>query len=116
MATAEEALVAKVLDQRKVVINRGSDAGVAMGQVFVVFERGEDVTDPASGESLGALELVKGKGHVIHVQQRMAILELEAPEQARTRTLSEIMATLSGQPDSPEPTPHVKVGDSARPA
>jgi hypothetical protein len=26
------------------------------------------------------------------------------------------MATLSGQPDKPEPTPHVKVGDSARPA
>jgi hypothetical protein len=115
MATAEEALVAKVLDQRKVVINRGSDAGVAMGQAYVVFERGEDVTDPASGESLGALELVKGKGQIIHVQQRMAILELEAPEQARTRTLSEIMATISSQPDKPEPTPHVKVGDSARP-
>lgn len=111
----EDILVAKLLDKRKLVINRGLNSGIALGQTFVVFERGEDVIDPATGESLGALELIKGKGHIIHVQDKMAILELETPEQGRTKTLSEIMATLSGRPDQPEPTPHVKVGDCVRP-
>lgn len=111
-----EILVAKLLDKRKVVINQGLNAGIALDQHFIVFERGEDVIDPATGESLGVLELVKGKGRITHVQEKMAILELEAPEQGRTKTPSEIMATLSGRPDQPEPTPQVKVGDCLRPA
>ncbi len=113
---AQDILVAKLLDKHKLVINQGLNAGIALGQRFTVFERGEDVTDPATGESLGVLELIKGKGQIIHVQEKMAILELETPEQERTKTPSEIMATLSGRPDQPEPTPHVKVGDCLRPA
>jgi len=112
---AQEILVAKLLDKRKLVINQGLNASIALGQHFIVFERGEDVIDPATGESLGVLELIKGKGQIIHVQEKMAILELETPEQGRTKTLSEIMATLSGRPDQPEPTLHVKVGDRLRP-
>lgn len=110
-----QARVAKRLDARRIVINRGSQHGVTLGQRFVVFEPGEEVTDPDTGESLGALELVKARGAVIHVQPHLAILGLEPPRQGRVKTPSEIMASLSGLDEDEMVTGEVAVGDYARP-
>lgn len=108
------ARVARLLDKEKLVVNKGSDHGVALQQRFVIFEKGDEITDPDSGESLGALELVKAHGEVIHVQERMAILKLELPKRERAKTLSEIMASLSGVDEESERVAEVKVGDYAR--
>lgn len=108
------ARVARLLDKEKLVVNKGSDHGVALQQRFVIFEKGDEITDPDTGESLGALELVKAHGEVIHVQERMAILKLELPKRERAKTLSEIMASLSGVDEESESVAEVKVGDYAR--
>jgi len=54
------------------VINQGSNAGIKVGDIFLVFGQGAVVSDPATGEPLGALEVVRGRGKVVHVQERMA--------------------------------------------
>lgn len=69
------ATVVQVLASDRIVINRGSNDGVRMSQVFVVYSLSPDpIIDPTSGDNLGYLELPKGTGSVIHVQERMAII------------------------------------------
>ena len=70
-----DGLVAEVLGRRKVVLNKGSQDGISDGDRFVVFNTGEEIHDPRTGESLGILEKVKGKGEVIHVQDNMCTIE-----------------------------------------
>lgn len=67
--------VAQVIDDYKVVINRGADDGIKEGMRFLVYGIGDEVIDPETDEPLGRLELVRGKGKVIHVQPRFATIE-----------------------------------------
>lgn len=69
------ARVVSILSPTKVVINKGSNDEVEKGQRFVVFSHGDHVKDPETGEDLGQIEVVKGKGEVVHPQERMATLE-----------------------------------------
>jgi hypothetical protein len=62
-------------DDYRVTINRGSEHGIRKEQRFVVFGIGDLITDPATGESLGHLEIVRGVGRVIHVQEKLATIE-----------------------------------------
>lgn len=65
--------VARIVDETRLMLNVGSAHGVKPGMHFVVFEEGEDVTDPETGESLGKMELVKAEVVVEHVQERMSL-------------------------------------------
>lgn len=79
MAEKEEnimiAKVAKVVDNYRLVINKGAVDHVDVGDVFLIYEQGENITDPENDEDLGAVEIMKGRGKVTHVQERMALLE-----------------------------------------
>ncbi|WP_299437302.1 hypothetical protein [uncultured Rhodospira sp.] len=66
--------VARVVDDYKVVINRGAEDGIKEGQRFLVYGIGDEVVDPETKETLGRLELVRGRGEVVHVQPRMATI------------------------------------------
>jgi|ERR1051326_2548507 hypothetical protein len=69
------AIVAKVLSSDRVVINRGTRDGVAVGQRFVLYSLDPDViVDPSTGVELGRLEIPKGDGGVSSVQEEMAIV------------------------------------------
>ena len=74
-AIQHDGLVAKVIDSQKVVLNKGAQDGISEGDRFVVFSLGEEVHDPKTGESLGMLEEVKGKGKVVHVQDCVCTIE-----------------------------------------
>ncbi len=69
------AKVVKVIDQHRCVINKGSDDGVSLDDRFIVYNLGEVIFDPESGDELGTLEIVRGRAEVIHVQPRLATLE-----------------------------------------
>jgi len=70
------AQVASVKSDKVLVINRGSKDGVKPGQRFLVYEvEQEETIDPSTGRSLGHLEVVKGSGVVIHVQDQMATIQ-----------------------------------------
>lgn len=74
-AVKYDALVAKIISERRVVLNKGEQDGISDGDDFVVFSLGEEVHDPKTGESLGIMEKVKGKGEVIHVQDNMCTIQ-----------------------------------------
>lgn len=69
-----DCLVARVLNDRELVLNQGSDDGVSLGDKFLIFTLGDEITDPNTDESLGCLELIKGKGEVVHVQERLCTI------------------------------------------
>lgn len=104
--------VAKLLDQRKFVLNQGRNVGISVGQRFIVYELGEDIVDPVTGEDLGALELSKGRGVIIHSQERMSVLELDKIKTS-SKPLSEIMSSLSGLEEQAE-SAEINVGDYAK--
>lgn len=65
-------MIAKIVTEYRVVINRGHKDGVENGMRFVIFDPGEEILDPKTGESLGNLEIVKAKVEVINVQEKMS--------------------------------------------
>jgi hypothetical protein len=73
--------VVEVIDQFRCAINKGSDDGVNIGQRLLVYGLGKDITDPDTGEMLGTLEIVRGRGRVTHVQPRLATIETYEKEQ-----------------------------------
>ena len=79
--------VIEVLDEYRVVLNRGANDGVRSGDRFLIFTLGPELKDPESGEGLGRLEVVHGTGSVIHVQDRMATIQSDAFETTAPRTL-----------------------------
>lgn len=69
------ATVVHIIDEYKIVINRGSDQGVNVGDTYLVYAIGPDLIDPETNESLGSLEIVRGRAIVQHVQEKVATLE-----------------------------------------
>lgn len=65
------AKVVKVIDDYKLVINRGEISGIREGQRMLVYNTSEEeIKDPQTGESLGYLDLVRGTGTIIFVQEK----------------------------------------------
>lgn len=68
-----EGSVIKVTDRGQVIINRGSEFGVEVGQELVMAELGEELIDPSSGEILGQEEgQVIGKVKVAKVSEKVS--------------------------------------------
>lgn len=69
-------VVAKVVDRYTVVINKGSNQGIYEGDKFLIYgESDEEIIDPLTNKSLGTLEIVKGTGEVIIVQDEMSTIK-----------------------------------------
>jgi curli biogenesis system outer membrane secretion channel CsgG len=60
----------------KVYINAGSNANVKEGDVFVVYEKGEELIDPTTGLSLGAEKTELGKIKVDSVEEKYSTAEV----------------------------------------
>lgn len=74
MTDAIRAKVARVLNAREVAITAGSENGVKKGMFFdVLDEKGEDITDPDTGEVLGSLERRKVRLKVSDVKDKLSI-------------------------------------------
>jgi len=62
------------VDGQRAYINVGSAAGIKVGDKFTIHRQGEELIDPATGMSLGAVEEQVGQGEVVEVQDRFAII------------------------------------------
>ena len=66
--------VARVLNSRQVAINVGAHDGVIEGMYFYVASpKGEAITDPATGELLGSIDLPKIRLRVTQVQEKLSV-------------------------------------------
>ncbi|MHB8834378.1 MAG: hypothetical protein ACYC9Y_01505 [Candidatus Methylomirabilia bacterium] len=66
--------VARILNSRELAITVGEQNGVVVGMHFDVLDpKGEDITDPDTGEVLGSVERPKVRVKVVRVQPRLSI-------------------------------------------
>lgn len=111
----KEVKIASVVDQYRVVINAGSVDGVKAGQRFLIYKIGDEVIDPDTRGSLGRLEVVKGIGEAIHVQEKMATLQTtEKHEIQRRQTIASLFSPIEISKE-PKAFIEAEVGDIARP-
>lgn len=74
MADPIQGKVARILNSRDLVINRGSEAGVRLGMKFAVLDpAGQDITDPDSGEVMGSVSRTKVQVEVTQVTDKLAV-------------------------------------------
>ncbi|WP_050803430.1 hypothetical protein [Selenomonas infelix] len=125
--------VAKVTNAEELVLNAGQADKIQEGDRYLVYGIGEEIFDPDTKKSLGCLEVVRGTGKVVHVQERMCTIrtDMKEPikiEKKRKRMLptTSIMSTLTGFHDRVEeieytempeakPFDNPEVGDHAKP-
>lgn len=66
--------VAKILNTRELVINKGNMDGVEIGMIFQVLDpKGEEIRDPSTNELLGSIERPKIEVKITDVQERLSI-------------------------------------------
>jgi len=66
--------VAKIINSRELVINRGTEHDVELGMYFdVLEEKGQEIKDPDTGDILGSVERPKVRVEVVEVQKKMSI-------------------------------------------
>jgi hypothetical protein len=115
------ATVAKVIDNYKLAMNRGEQNGIREGQRMMVYHiSNEDIKDPNTGESLGFLELVKGTGRVIFVQDKISIIETDQKKTYRKRIENPSLGLRSYksevvESDELKPFDNAQVGDLVKP-
>jgi hypothetical protein len=69
-----EGVVAAILSNQELVINRGSDHGVSKGMKFAVLNRsGLDITDPETNEELGSVDVPKVIVEASRVQPKLTV-------------------------------------------
>jgi len=112
------ATVAEIINNSKVVINRGLNHDVYLNQRFLIYTLSdEEIIDPESKKSLGYLEIVKGTGKIIHVMEKMAIIRsdkiktniVRKPSQFRLFPKEEFVEEIELSFENP------MVGDKAKP-
>src|SRR3990172_5886283 len=109
------AKIASVIDEYRVVINAGKKDGVEIGHRFLIYKIGDEIFDPDRKESLGRIEVVKGKGEVIHVQDRMATLQTTEKHEIQRRPMG-LLAIAQSLEVTKEPKAFIEpeLGDIAR--
>ena len=86
MSSLSGAVVKVIKDKTQVIIDRGSVDGVEVGQRFLIYGiDDEPIIHPVTGENLGELEIVRGTGKVIHVQDRIATIESDKYSTPKTK-------------------------------
>ena len=74
MSDKIRAKVARVLNSREIAITAGDKEGVAVGMFFEVMDpKGEDITDPDTGDILGSIERPKVRVQVTQVQDHISV-------------------------------------------
>ncbi len=64
----------------KVYINCGKREGIVARQKFLVFNKGEELTDPETGEFLGAEETFAGRISVVEVNEKYSVARIDEGE------------------------------------
>jgi hypothetical protein len=83
-----QAKVARILNSRELILNRGEDAGVLRGMKFAILDpKAENVKDPESGEVLGSVYRPKVEVQVTVVEERLSV----------ARTFRSTRVNLGGQ-------------------
>lgn len=73
--TVFPALVIKV-QGKQLWVNRGNDSAMKMGQIFEIFQPGEALIDPTTGENLGSAEMSVGRAKVVRINPKVTLMDV----------------------------------------
>ena len=90
--------VINIQQDGKIRINRGTLDGVEKGQWYLIYKKGEDVTDPETGKYMLSLELIRGYGEVRQVENREAVLMMEPAYKERDSISDWHVRRVAGKP------------------
>ena len=107
----KEPKVAKILDNYNLVINKGKNDNIKIGQEYLVYEQTEEICDPETGLPLECLFVPKGKGIITRVQNKISILH--SHEWEKPSSLAEAL-TVFAQPQKLKAFYKPNVGDSVK--
>lgn len=91
-----EAKVIKIVDDFQLAINKGSDDGITKNDIFIIFEKGEELFDPDTHENLGFLEIPKLKMKVFNIQNKLTLLESMETQIITDRKIKKTIRKQSG--------------------
>ena len=119
------ATVVRVVDDHKVVINRGEKHDIRKGQRFLVYHLDTNpIKDPETEQNLGQLEIVRGTGIATHVQENMTTVSSDRKGPTEHRVVKRRgwpVGAIGGEeeritiPGDIEPFEAVEDGDKAKP-
>ncbi|MBE9046038.1 hypothetical protein IQ255_16775 [Pleurocapsales cyanobacterium LEGE 10410] len=90
------AKVVTVISDTRIAINRGLEHKIRLNQRVLMYRlSNEEIKDPDTGESLGYLEIYKGTGKVISIQEKMSIIESDRYE---IKTVKDTQTIFQGIP------------------
>lgn len=104
--------VVKVMGSTIAVINRGEGAA-QKGEIYDVFLMGEELIDPQSGESLGAMEVEVGRGKITDVKPKFSLLKLDSGTLDST---AQYLLRKAGPPPKPAPATKPRPAKPAEPS
>ena len=67
--------VVKIINEYKVVVNAGTNDLIKETDEFEIYEPGQIVFDPDTGENLGTLDFVKAKLCIVDIFPKMCVCE-----------------------------------------
>ncbi len=107
--------IVKIIDDKTVIINAGSNNKVTKFDKFEIYDIGEEVIDPDTGESLGTLDVIKETLNVVRIYPKMCmcrkIYKLDIFTGERVKSLNVDTKDISGGITDEN---HIKVGDKVR--
>lgn len=126
----KDGVVTRILDEYSILINVGRKDGVRKGKELEVFEPGETILDPESGDELGTLDFIKSTLEVVQVYDNFSTCQSITYEEVsvglaasfispleRTKTKRTIRSLDIDENDiQPQKVKerHIKVGDPVR--
>lgn len=86
--------VVRILDDKKVIVDLGSDDKVKEGMKFVIYEQSEEIFDPDTGDSLGIIDIIKHRLKVVNVMEKMSIMESDEYTKEPIYNLASMMNSM----------------------
>ena len=118
--------VARILNERELVINRGTEQGIQDGMKFRILEDTYHIIDPETNEPLGSMTREKIRVKIVDVQPKFSVGRtyetfparapshflglLQTPSVRKIRTIN---APVGGTEPFDDSVGYVKIGDKA---
>ena len=67
--------VIEIIDERHILINCGLEDGIKEGDLLRIFEEGESVIDPKTGQTLGTFDYIKTELEVVTPYEKFSLCE-----------------------------------------
>ena len=111
----KELKIIRIIDDRTVIINGGSENDIFTNDIFQIYELGDKIVDPETNEELGFLEQIKDTIIAVNVMEKMTICTKKPEKIGLEDFYSDLMYVeqneITGGLKSDNP---IKVGDKVK--